>query len=201
MNSPNDHNASKKRRRYYFEQTQGVALAVMFVVSTGVAFYLGILTGENIQNAVDKKPLARMAVNAPLGNEPAVDSTPETNAEIAPAKDAVDGKAAPVAVKPEVPDASPASRPTSSPAQNGTTHGEQPWSVQIAATADKNVADTTAQRLTAKGYKGYVVEGEVNGKTWYRVRVGRLAARDEAENLRQLLDSKEGLHGAFLARD
>jgi cell division septation protein DedD len=230
MNSPNDHNASKKRRRYYFERTQGLALAVMFVVSTGFTFYLGIITGENIQksaNTVDEKPLARIPVNAPLGNELAVDSTPETKAETAPAKDAVDGKAAPAAVKPEVPDASPASR-SSSPTQNGTvntnavhrnddaimsknvdvapaSHGadrDKPWSVQVAASVEKDVAAIMAQQLTAKGYEGYVVEGEVTGKTWYRVRVGRMTAREEAESLRQqLVHAKEGLHGAYVTRD
>jgi DedD protein len=226
MNSPNDHNASKKRRRYYFEQTQGLALAVMFVVSTGVTFYLGILTGENIQksaNTVAEKPLARIPVNAPLGNELAVDSTPETKAETAPAKDAVDGKAAPAAVKPEVPDASPTLPPAPiGPAKTDVVHrnddaiiskkvsavptshaadGGKPWSVQISASAEKDVAAVMAQQLTAKGYEGYVVEREVTGKTWYRVRVGRLTAREEAESLRQLVDAKEGLHGAYVTRD
>jgi cell division septation protein DedD len=230
MNSPNVHNASKKRRRYYFEQTQGLALAVVFVVSTGFTFYLGIITGENIQksaNTVDEKPLARIPVNAPLGNELEVDSTPETKAETVPAKVAGDGKAAPVAVKPEVPDTSPASRPTASPTQNGTantnavhrnddailsenvdvapaSHGadrDKPWSVQVAASVEKDVATMMAQRLSAKGNEVYLVATEVNGKTWYRVRVGRLTARADAEQLRQELGTNEGLHGAYLARD
>ena len=230
MNSPNDKNAPKIRRRFYFERAQGVVLAATFVVSTGVIFYLGMLTGENIQktaNGVVEKPSARLPVVALLAKQPAIDPAPPIISAITPAKEAVNSKAAPVVMNLEVPEASPASSPTLPPAQTGigntnVAHGSgatttsknvaaapapraadggKPWSVQIAASAEKDVSTTMAQRLSAKGYEGYVVEAEVNGKTWYRVRVGRSLAREEAENLRQLLDAKEGLHGAYVARD
>lgn len=230
LNSLNEQFAPKIRRRFYFERAQGVALAAMFVVSTGIIFYLGILTGVNIQkkaDAVIEKPLARIPVVAPLANEPAIDPAPPRISAITPASEAVNGKAALVAVKPEVPDASPVLSPTSPPARTGAGNanvahrngaatvsktvtvapasraadGGKPWSVQIAASTEKDVAAMMAQRLTAKGYEGFVVGAEVNGKTWYRVRVGRLMAREEAEKLRQLLGAKEGLHGAYVARD
>lgn len=220
LNSLDEQFAPKIRRRFYFERAQGVVLAATFVVGTGVIFYLGVLTGENIQkraNAVIEQPLARIPVVAPLGKQPAIDPAPPSISAITPAKEAVNSKAAPVAVKLKVPEAPPTGigNANVAPGSGATTlsknvdvapapraaDGGKPWSVQIAASTEKEVAANMAQRLTAKGYEGFVVGAEVNGKTWYRVRVGRSMAREEAEKLRQLLDAKEGLRGAFVARD
>ena len=70
--------------------------------------------------------------------------------------------------------------------------------MQIKSSPDKKFADTWANRLKAKGYDAFVVEGDLKGQTWYRVRVGRFAARKEAEELRAALEAKEGLSGGFL---
>ena len=75
---------------------------------------------------------------------------------------------------------------------------ERLWAVQIKSSPDKKFADTWADRLKAKGYDAFVVEGDVKGQTWYRVRVGHFAARQEAEALRVALESKEGISGGFL---
>ena len=75
---------------------------------------------------------------------------------------------------------------------------ERVWTVQIKSSTDKKYADTWAARLKAKGYDAFVVEGDVKGQTWYRVRVGHFAARQEAEALRTKLESQEGLSGGFL---
>ena len=45
------------------------------------------------------------------------------------------------------------------------------------------------ETLKTKGYDGYVVEANVKGQTYYRVRVGRLPNREEAESTRQSLGS------------
>ena len=230
LNSLNEQIAPKVRRRFYFERSWGVAFAAAFVVSMGVNFYLGILTGMNIQKravAVIEKPLARIPLVAPLAKQPALDPAPPSNSAITPASEAANSKIAPMAMKLEVPEASPALGPTSPPAQSGigsanVAHGsvatttsknvdaapalhgadrDKPWSVQVAASVEKDVATMMAQRLSAKGNEVYVVATEVNGQTWYRVRVGRLTARAEAEQLRQVLGVNEGLHAAYLARD
>jgi len=75
---------------------------------------------------------------------------------------------------------------------------EQVWTVQIKSSPDKKDADRWVDRLKAKGYDAFVVEGDVKGQTWYRVRVGHFAARQEAEALRTALESQEGLSGGFL---
>jgi DedD protein len=73
------------------------------------------------------------------------------------------------------------------------------WSVQISAAPTKNVADKLAQQLKAKGYDGYVVEANVKGETYYRVRVGRFLKRAEAESTRQSLALQESYQQAFVA--
>ncbi|MGE5301910.1 MAG: SPOR domain-containing protein [Alphaproteobacteria bacterium] len=75
---------------------------------------------------------------------------------------------------------------------------EQVWTVQVKSSPEKKYATTWAERLKAKGYDAFVVEGAVKGQTWYRVRVGHFAARQEAEALRTALESQEGLSGGFL---
>jgi cell division septation protein DedD len=74
------------------------------------------------------------------------------------------------------------------------------WTVQIKSSPDKKFADNWVNRLKAKGYDAFAVEGDVKGRTWYRVRVGRFTARDEAEALRGTLESNERLSGSFVTR-
>ena len=90
LNSLNEQFAPKVRRRFYFERSWGVAFAAAFVVSMGVNFYLGILTGVNIQKravAVTEKPLARIPLVAPLAKQPALDPAPPSNSAITPASE------------------------------------------------------------------------------------------------------------------
>jgi cell division septation protein DedD len=75
------------------------------------------------------------------------------------------------------------------------------WSVQISAAPAKDVADTLVQKLKANGYDGYVVQTEVKGQTYYRVRVGHFNAREEADAVRQSLARQEGHRDAYLTGD
>jgi len=72
------------------------------------------------------------------------------------------------------------------------------WTVQVKSSPDKKFANIWVDRLKTKGYDAFVVEADIKGQTWYRVRVGHLAARKEAEALRTTLESQEKLSGAFL---
>jgi len=75
------------------------------------------------------------------------------------------------------------------------------WSVQVKSSPDKKFADIWADRLKTKGYDAFVVAAAIKGQTWYRVRVGHLAARQEAEALRSTLASQERLSDAFVITD
>jgi cell division septation protein DedD len=75
------------------------------------------------------------------------------------------------------------------------------WSVQIAAVPAKDTADNLIQQLKTKGYDSYLVQAEVKGQTYYRVRVGHFDAREKAEAVRQSLARQEGYRDAYLASD
>lgn len=74
------------------------------------------------------------------------------------------------------------------------------WSVQVRAFSSQNESSELSKKLQHKGYDAYVVEASVGGQTWYRVRVGNVATREEAQSLLKILKSKEGFSDAFLAQ-
>ena len=112
-------------------------------------------------------------------------------------------KSAVSAPAPVAPQLSPATSVDSASGEsNKSPKRERPantWSVQAMATTEKQLASDSVDKLKAKGYEAFVVNAEINGKTWHRVRVGSFATRQDAENLRVALKAKEGLHDAFLA--
>jgi cell division septation protein DedD len=81
------------------------------------------------------------------------------------------------------------------------TDTSEKWSVQVAAVPTKDSADALLERLKAKGYQGYVVQAQVKGQTYHRVRIGRFQTREQAESARQSLMSQEGYRDAYLADD
>jgi cell division protein FtsN len=78
---------------------------------------------------------------------------------------------------------------------------EKRWSVQVSAVPERDVADRLAQQLIEKGYDGYIVQAEVKGQTYYRVRAGRFDAREEAESMRQSLAGEGSYRDAYVTSD
>jgi hypothetical protein len=217
------------RPRYYFERAQGAALMALFTVCMAVSFFLGILTGENLQRQAireSEKTLAWTAVTPSPEELAAVDLSEQKVAvnEVGGGLSVHIPGWIPTIMDPAVSSATldkstlfTSSRPAGGAAvqQAGTTvagslpvipaaaNGEtsKKWSVQISAAPARDVADTLAERLKSAGYDSYVVQAQVKGQTFYRVRVGPLAAQDDAETLRQSLAGQEGYRDAFLAND
>ncbi len=52
--------------------------------------------------------------------------------------------------------------------------------------------------LQDKGYTAYLVVARINGRRWYRVRVGRLAGLEEAKTLQGILKIEERYTQAYL---
>jgi cell division septation protein DedD len=77
------------------------------------------------------------------------------------------------------------------PAMNGFT-------LQVAALADRVKAQDTVEGLVKKGYDAHYQEVEIRGKTWYRIRCGRFATKDEAENYARKLAGETGLKGLVI---
>jgi DedD protein len=56
-----------------------------------------------------------------------------------------------------------------------------PYSVQIDAMMDRAGAQQMAQKIRAKGFEPFIVPTMVDGKTWYRLRVGHYATPEQAQ--------------------
>ena len=55
------------------------------------------------------------------------------------------------------------------------------WIVQVRSTPDRPNADSLQSALVEAGFPAFVVSAEVDGVTWYRVRVGRYRSKGEAD--------------------
>jgi septal ring-binding cell division protein DamX len=176
----------KVRRRFYFTRTQGAALAAMLVASAVIIFYLDTPAGKNMQeqvNGADEDPGLHAAA-----------STPNDSARFA-------ANSASAADEASVQSLLEPAR-TGPIAHSAESAGlSKKWSVQISAAPAKDIADTLVQRLKANGYDGYVVQAEVKGQTYYRVRVGHFDTREEAESVRQSLTRREGYRDAYVTGD
>lgn len=94
------------------------------------------------------------------------------------------------ATKPELPVEEPATQP---PPQVVAVDGK--YTVQVSSWQTRRRAERDAQRFNAKGFETYIQSADLPelGGTWYRVRVGSFATRNDAramaEQLAALLES------------
>jgi cell division septation protein DedD len=193
----------KLRRSFQIKRTQAVGLVSIFVAV--IILYLGLPADYAVQKRAN-------SMN-PASSQAAIILKPQNASSTKPADRPVDEK--PVAGAPNLNLYGSPSAKTGAAIQPNLESGKiaavahsaasaglgKKWSVQISAAPAKNVADKLVQQLKAKGYDGYVVEVNVRGQTYYRVRVGRFSKREEAESMRQSLALHEGYEKAFLAGD
>ena len=157
-------------------------LVALYVAGAVAILYLGLLTNNNVQeqaNGASEDALAR----APLEQFPAAEQADATRPKNA---------------------SSTAASARTEPDSNATAAipgANKKWSVQISAVPAKAVADALTRRLKASGYDSYVIQAEVKGQSYYRVRVGHFDTQDDAESARQSLAREEGYHDAYLTGD
>jgi len=218
------------RPLYYIQRVQGTALIALFGVCMAVSFYLGMLTGENLHQRANRdsaEPLAMVRFAPPPAAPIAVDPTEQnvmgkemagdlsvhipgwmpTSMETAASTANVDNKLP--AWAPGNPTGDATAHQAGSTIAGSTLvlpaaaniAASKKWSVQISSAPLRDIADALAGRLKSAGYDSYVVQAEVKGQTFYRVRVGLLNGQEQAESLRQSLANQEGFLDAFLAND
>ena len=110
-----------------------------------------------------------------------------------PAAQRADSTPAPAAAPPPEAPAKQAARPE--PARQADTSSAEPagqgFAVQIAALNVRSEADAIARRLSSKGYAAYVISPPNGTPTVYRVRVGQVPTRREAESVAAKLQKEE----------
>jgi DedD protein len=73
--------------------------------------------------------------------------------------------------------------------------------VQVGAFESSEAAERLAKSLKGKGYPVYVSPGTAGGSARWRVRVGPLASRDEAEKTAERIKRSEKLPTWILGED
>ncbi|MDR2404344.1 MAG: SPOR domain-containing protein [Spirochaetaceae bacterium] len=68
--------------------------------------------------------------------------------------------------------------------------------VQAGSFSVRNRADTVRETLASKGIASIIENRDVNGKTWYRVRVGPYVSQNEADYWLSLIKLIEGFEGS-----
>jgi cell division septation protein DedD len=222
------HSEQRSKVHWSFKLKRGrvVALATVLIASAAGIYIFRSADSQKRVNGAGEKPPSRTAIAQPpvsrqvgskrqtvAANDTARKRTHE-GSEATPAKAAVhanvstpDGVVRLATTKASSQDEVNVQKltgptntiPASHPA-GGANSGKK-WSVQISAAPAKDIADSLAQRLIAKGYNGFVAQAEVKGQTYYRVRVGPFGAREEAESARQSLARQEDYHDAYLTAD
>ena len=100
----------------------------------------------------------------------------------------------PTATVRSIPPAPPRPAP---PAQGEASQG-QLWTVQVGATMDAREALDMTLRLRGLGFAAFTVQAPLRGQTWYRVRVGRFASREEARAVEVRLRQTGEFQGAYV---
>jgi DedD protein len=93
---------------------------------------------------------------------------------------------------PVEPQPQPLPEPTVAPGPQPVPPGTLSWVVQVASLGSPEAAKGLRDRLRAKGYTAFVEEATVNGKRYFRVRVGPEVERARADGLAAELQSETG---------
>jgi cell division protein FtsN len=183
----------------------GAALAVaVYVTKVPVPFLnKGGLRGVD-QDAAEAQKNKNWDPNSPLYGKnparppaPAAAAAPDANGA-APAAEVTAARTP--ASKPATADAKPVTKVDTKPAPSADPLGDlakarsaavDPFDyfVQAGAFPSQSGADAQRAKLAMLGWEARVSEREQNGRTVYRVRVGPFSKRDDAEQLKEKLES------------
>jgi cell division septation protein DedD len=183
-------------------------ILIGLVVLSGVVFFLGVMAGNEIarQNTSDQSQVSSMF---PLPSPPALapTATPAPLAALNPPP-----AAAPVlaphssALPPIAPSPRAASAATlrAAPANTRAVASastpaapaahKHPYNIQIEAVMDRDGANQMVRRLQELGYPAAAETTDIDGQTWYRVKVGPYDSQEEAE------EAQDKLRAAYKAQ-
>jgi len=219
---------SRSQGFYYFSRGQLVILAVGFMVTCTITFFLGMLIGQGIEERKLLKregpgSVAKIPTRAPRRGTsstrattqdqemtfydtltkapPRAKARPERKAQVSQLKKQAAKQAKPRVARLTVKEKEPTTRKRTESTAKATTQPETSvWSVQVKAFARQRDASNLAKRLKDKEYDAYVVSIQIKGRTWYRVRVGHLATQRDAQGLLLKLKREEKYTRAIITR-
>jgi DedD protein len=131
---------------------------------------------------------AQITLTVPVPQTAAVPDTPVTTRKPAAVKPPANPAVAQSA--PAKPAAKPAPKEAAKPAANQKTYNNY-W-VQTGAFSTKIRAEGAKESLASKGITSIIDNRDIDGKTWYRVRVGPYTSENEANYWLALVKSIDG---------
>ncbi|MDR2444646.1 MAG: SPOR domain-containing protein [Spirochaetaceae bacterium] len=150
------------------------------------------INGDNAENAVRVERLndgnTRTIITIPSPHENVI------TLAIPPADASQPKPSPPPAVKPKAvpPESSSAGAKTERPVPKTA------WWVQTSSYSKKAYADNAKEFLASKGITSVVMNGNVGGKTFYRVRVGPYTSQSEADYWLSLIKTIEGMENSLV---
>lgn len=146
--------------------------------------------GDNIIIIYGDKPAADL-----LGQQPAA-SSPSTGGAAPPAAPA------PAATAPRVAAPAPAAttpQAAARPATSKTVTVTEFW-IQAGSFSSKSRAEDLQRNLAGKGLSSIITLSEVDGKSWYRVRIGPYDAKKDADAWMQKVRAIPGCEEAYVSQ-
>jgi len=148
--------------------------------------------------AIEQSNVTTLTVPAPrsVAVPDAVVSPARQTSKAKPVAEAPKEVKAPVAAKPaaEKPVAAkpPAAKTDAGKPKTAKTYDSSKYWIQTGAFSTITYAEGAKDYLEARGIKSIIEDPVINGKTWYRVRVGPYTTRDEANYWLALVKSIDG---------
>lgn len=184
-------------------------ILIGLVVLSGAVFFLGVMAGNEIarQNTPDQSQISSMF---PLPSPPAAAPTPAPaplaapNLPPAPAPAlaphtsalppiAASSRAASVATTRAAAPVNTRAVASASTPSAPSAH-KHPYNIQVEAVMDRDGADQMVRRLQELGYPAAAETTDIDGQTWYRVKVGPYDSQEEAE------EAQDKLRAAYKAQ-
>jgi cell division protein FtsN/nucleoid DNA-binding protein len=168
-------------------------VVILLVLAAAVVslnyFHVIHLWGKKVPKVVEQLPEPTPAEPTTPSGEQAVNPPVTTGQEETPLPSVTPGKAkeaeAQSAAKASKKKGAPAvtAPSTTTPAAATTPSGSGRYTVQVSSWKSTSKANRQAQELSAAGFDAYVMEAQVNGESWHRVRVGRFGTMGEAREV------------------
>jgi DedD protein len=164
------------------------------VVALGVVFIPVLLDGPPRQGShtrslplpgQDSAGLKQVTIDLGAPGQSAPQPDPISPADSAPPMEAVPSK--PVSEARTAPAPKPDSQAVAQAAGTRPVAESAQWVVQVAALSDSNNADKLAAQLKSQGFSAFVGKFKDGSRTLYRVRVGPVKTREEADLLAEQL--------------
>ena len=92
----------------------------------------------------------------------------------------------------------PTEKPDTTPTVSTADKNPKAWVVQVASLAQRDRADALREKLVKQKYTTFVEAVQTDRGYFYRVRVGPMGKRDEAEAMQKELKKKFKLEGVVL---